>query len=107
MVKLFYFILISINLIAGPYETNCLYCHKDKKELKLFMAKYSLKYSSEKKIKKAIFKFLKNPTSNKSITPYGYIIKHGFKEKSRLKDKELKEAINTYYDKYNLKQYIK
>jgi hypothetical protein len=71
------------------------------------MAKYSLKYSSEKKIKKAILKFLKNPTSNKSITPYGYIIKHGFKEKSRLNDKDLKEAINTYYDKYNLKQFIK
>ncbi len=107
MVKLFYIFLIPIYLTAGPYETNCLYCHKDKTELKYFMAKYSLKYSSEKKIKKAIYRFLKNPTSNKSVTPYGYIIKHGFKEKSRLKDKDLKDAIDTYYKKYNLKQFIK
>ena len=107
MVKLFLILVTSIYLFANPYETNCLYCHKDKKELKYFMAKYSLQYSSEKKIKKALFRFLKNPTSNKSVTPYGYIIEHGFKEKSRLNDKDLKDAINTYYDRYNLKQFIK
>ena len=98
---------MSTYLIANPYETNCIYCHKDKKELKYFMTNYTLLYSSEKKIKKAMFNFLKNPTSNKSVTPYEYIIKHGFKEKSKLSDKDLKDAINTYYDKYNIKQFIK
>lgn len=107
MVKLLLISLTSLYLVASPYESNCLYCHKDKKELKYFMAQYSLKYSSEKKIKKALFRFLKNPTSNKSITPYGYIVKHGFKEKSKLNDLDLKEAINIYYDKYNIKQFIK
>ncbi len=107
MVKLFLILVISAYLWASPYQTNCLYCHKDKKELQLFMAKYTLKYSSEKKTKKALIRFLKNPTSNKSITPYGYIIKHGFKEKSKLSDKDLKDAINTYYKKYNIKQFIK
>jgi hypothetical protein len=71
------------------------------------MAKYTLKYSSEKFIKKALFKFLKNPTSNKSIMPYSYIIKYGFKEDSNLNDKELKQAIDTYYEKYNLQLFIK
>jgi len=107
MVKLLCLLITSIYLIANPYKTDCLYCHKDKNELKYFMGQYSLKYSSEKKIKKALFRFLKNPTSNKSITPYGYIVKHGFKENSKLNDTDLKEAINTYYDKYNIRQFIK
>ena len=68
MVKLFSILLLSVYLFANPYETNCMYCHKDKKELQLFMAQYTIKYSSEKKTKKALFRFLKNPTSNKSIT---------------------------------------
>ena len=71
------------------------------------MAKYSLKYSSETKIKKALFRFLRNPTSNKSIMPYGFIVKYGFKDDSKLNDKELKEAIDEYYKIYNLKQFIK
>ena len=107
MVKSFLILVISVCLEASPYQINCLYCHKNKKELQLFMAQYTLKYSSERKTKKALFRFLKNPTSNKSITTYGYIIKHGFKRKSTLNDKDLKDAIDTYYEKYNIKQFIK
>jgi len=107
MVKILFIILFSISLFANSFNTNCLSCHKNKQELKLFMAKYTLKYSSENNIKKALFRFLKSPTSNKSIMPFSYIKKVGYKDDSTLNDKELKEAIDTYYKQYKLKNFIR
>ncbi|MBT3280279.1 MAG: hypothetical protein HOF69_07125 [Campylobacteraceae bacterium] len=71
------------------------------------MKRYTLKYSSESKIKDAIFRYLKAPTQNRSIMPFGFIQRWGFKDESLLSDNELKNAINIYYENYNLKQYIK
>ena len=107
MVKVFISILISTVLYANIFETNCLKCHTNPKDLKLFMAEYTLKYSSENKIKAAMFQFLRNPTSNKSIMPYSYIKDVGFKPDSILDDKQLHKAIDIYYKKFNLKHFIK
>ncbi len=71
------------------------------------MIKYTLKYSGKKEIKKAIFRFLKSPTSNKSIMPYSYIIKNNFKDDTTLDDQELKKAIDIYYNKFKLQNFIK
>lgn len=108
MVKLLLFIsFLSVNIYSNIFEKDCLSCHKNKKELKLFMIHYTLSYSSEKKIKEAIFNFLKSPISHNSIMPASFIMKYGFKNSSTLNDKELKKAINIYYQKYNLKQFIR
>ncbi len=107
MYKLIVMILFLTNIYGSSFDNNCLKCHKNKKELKLFMAKYTLKYSSENRIKKALFGFLRNPTSNISIMPYSYIVKYGYKNNSTLSDKELKNAIDEYYKRYNIKQFIK
>ena len=100
------FLIIPIFLFSNVFKSNCLKCHKNY-ELKLYIANYTLKYSSEKRIKKAIFNFLKSPTSYKSIMPPSYIIKHEYKKPTTLDDKKLKEAIDIYYQKFNLKQFIK
>ena len=107
MVKIVIFILFANILFANTFSKNCLSCHSDSKELKIFMSKYTLKYSSEKRIKNAIFRFLKSPTSNKSIMPYSFIVKYGFKDESNLDDEKLKKAIDTYYLKYKLNNFIK
>jgi len=107
MYKIILAILFVSTVYGNSFDINCLKCHKDKKELKLFMARYTLKYSSPNSIKEALFKFLKHPTSNISIMPYSYIVKYGYKNDTTLDDKQLKQAIDKYYKLYNLKQYIK
>ena len=100
------FILLTTLLNADSFENNCLECHTNNFQLSMFMKKYALKYSSEKKIKRAIYEYLKNPTYEKSVLPFGYLNKFGIKEKTILKDEELNKMTNIYYDKFNIKARI-
>ena len=107
MVKIIAIVLITNILYAqNIFQTNCLKCH-NQTELTLFIKEYTLKYSSEQKIKKAIFKFLKYPTSNMPLMTFEFIRKKGYKTKSTLDDKNLKKAIDIYYGQYNMKRFIK
>lgn len=107
MVKILFITIIFINsLCATEFETNCLTCHMQEFKFKMFMKKYTIKYSSEKRIKKAIFKYLKNPEYQTSVLPFGYLRRFGIKEKTNLADKDLKDMINIYYNKYNIKSRI-
>ncbi len=106
MVKIWILLIVYIGAYANVFETNCSKCHTQY-EYKLFMSKYTLKYSSKNKIKQAIFDFLKAPTSHQSIMPYEFIKHSGFKNKTILDDKNLHKAIDIYYDKYNLKNFIR
>jgi hypothetical protein len=100
-------ILFLSVLSADTFDENCRTCHKQERQLQMFMARYTLKYSNEEDVKKAIYKYLKNPDSKNSIMPFGFINRWGVKEKSDLDDKRLKEAINLYYKKYNLINLLK
>jgi len=93
-------------LSASSYEDNCLKCHKVEFKLNMFMKNYTIKYSSEKRVKEAIYLYLKNPTLEKSVLPYGFLKRFGIKEKSTLDDKLLKEMIDIYYEKHNMKSKI-
>ncbi|MEA2029091.1 MAG: hypothetical protein U9N49_08960 [Campylobacterota bacterium] len=97
-------ILLSVLLQANVYESNCKSCHAMEHQLQKFMHRYTLKYSSETGIKKALFEYMKNPTANNSIMPMGFINRWGVKKATTLDDKSLQEAINTYYRHYNLKK---
>ena len=95
-------ILFSSILGASSFEENCLNCHENDFKFGMMMKKYTLKYSSEKRIKMAIFDYLKNPTYEKSILPVGYLNRFGIKEKTTIDDKLLREMIDIYYDKFNM-----
>lgn len=99
-------LILSIFLPASTFEQNCLSCHDNYFKFNMMMKKYTLKYSSEEKIKKAMFEYLKNPTYEKSVLPFGYLNRFGIKEESFLEDKVLKDMINIYYEKFNLKDKI-
>jgi uncharacterized membrane protein len=106
--KLVVILFFPIILFANAYEENCMSCHGQfPGQLRVFMNKYTIKYSSEDKIKKAIYTYLKNPTKQNSIMPMGFLNRFGIKEKSNLSEQELNEAIDIYYKKFNLRQYIK
>ncbi len=71
------------------------------------MKKYTLKYSSQKRIKEAMFNYLKEPNATKSILPAEYTNKFGVKQRSSLDDETLKEMIDIYYQKYNLQSKLR
>ena len=107
MVKIALLILmLSIFLNASAYEENCLSCHNNNFKYNMMMKKYTLKYSSEKRIKKAIFEYLQNPTYEKSVLPIGYLNRFGIKEESFLNDRVLKDMIDIYYEDFNVKAKI-
>lgn len=107
MVKVLYiFLLLASISYANSFENNCLKCHQNEFQLHMFMKKYSLKYSSERVIKKAVFDYLKNPTFKSSVLPFGFLNRFGIKNKTQLNDEELKEMINIYYLRYNIEDRI-
>jgi hypothetical protein len=99
-------LFISTYLNADVFERDCLSCHTNNTQLKMIISRYTLKFSSEKRIKEAIFNYLKNPSKELSSMPLGFLSRFDIKEKSKLNDEELREAIDTYYKKYNLLQLI-
>jgi hypothetical protein len=101
--KISFLMLLFLQIEAqNDFETNCMSCHGEDFKFNIIMKKYTLKYSSQKAIKNAMFTYLKNPTLETSILPLEYIKKFGIKDKSVLDDTTLKEMINVYYQKYNV-----
>ncbi|CAM4034249.1 hypothetical protein [Arcobacter cloacae] len=108
MVRVFLFLsLFSILLFAKNektiYETNCVACHnKIPVTIDKYFYRYLLKYSSEKDVKKAMFEFLKNPTKEKTIMAESFVTRFGIKKKTKLSDEKLMEALDIYWDKYQV-----
>ena len=99
-------LLLSTYLNANVFEKDCQACHTNNTQLKMIMSRYTLNFSSEKKIKEALFNYLKNPSKELSSMPLGFLSRFDIKEKTKLNDEELREAIDIYYKKYNLLQLI-
>ena len=91
---------------ALDFEQSCLKCHSNEFQFQMFMKKYTMKHSSEKRIKKAIFDYLKNPSYSTSLLPFGYLNRFGIKDKTSLDDNKLRDMIDVYYKRYNLKSKI-
>lgn len=100
-------LLLMFTTSADTFENNCLECHVNEFKLNMFMKKYSLKYSSERAIKKAIISYLKEPSLKESVLPFGFLNRFGIKDTSDLEDKELQDMIDIYYKRYNISSRIK
>ncbi len=102
---LFLFIVFASSLMAKKniYQRNCVKCHKNQAVTldKLFYA-YLLKYSSKRMVEKSLYDYLKHPSYYKTIMPKGYINRYGIKMPSKLSNKELKKAIDIYWNKYKV-----
>lgn len=85
------------------YDLNCVGCHKRLPvTIDKYFYRYLLKYSSEKDVKLEMFEYLKNPTKEKTIMAESFITRFGIKKKSNLDNDKLKEAIDSYWDKYKI-----
>jgi hypothetical protein len=106
MAKIVLIVLLSIYSNSDEFETNCLNCHQDM-QLYRFFQKYVYKYSSQKRVTDAIYKYIKNPQAKDSIMPFGFIRRFGVKPKLDIDDEVLKKAIDIYYKKFDFKNRIK
>jgi len=101
----FLVIVLSVYSFAQKniYEQNCVACHKKiPVTIDKYFYRYLLQYSSEDSVKKAMFLFLRNPTKEKSLMSESLIKRFGLKKRTKLSDSELKEAIDIYWQEYNL-----
>lgn len=107
MARLVIFLFLIFGFAFGEqksvYEKNCVACHnKIPVSIDKYFYQYLLEYSSERDVKEAMFQFLKEPTLEKSLMSESLIKRFGLKKKTKLSDKELKEALDSYWNEYNL-----
>ncbi len=96
-------ILVSFSKGGDIYHQNCVNCHKIYgPSLKKLFFDYLLVYSSERRVKKALFEYMKNPDPKKSLMPKEYIRQNGVKKPSKLSDEALKKAIDSYWNRYKV-----
>ena len=99
-------VLCSLQTFAEPtsvYERNCVACHRKLPvTLDKFFFNYLLKYSSERRVKEALRRFLKHPTKKKALASEELIRKYGLMPKSKLSDTNLRKAIDIYWETYKV-----
>jgi len=107
MVRSLLIIILWISTLnASSFEENCLTCHSNDFKFKMMMKKYTLRYSSENRIKESLFEYLKHPTKETSVLPLGYITRFGLKKKTSLDDETLRNMVDIYYEEFNIKSKI-
>ena len=101
--KVLFVCLLNVSLFASVYSDNCVECHaKMPVKIDKFFYRYLLKYSSEENLKNALMSYLKNPTKEKTILQEGLQNRFGVKEKTSLNDKDLKNAVDEYWEIYKV-----
>ena len=96
-------IFIFSTLKAGVYESNCVSCHKRLPvSIDKYFYKYLLIYSGETDMKNAIINYLKVPVKETTVMSDSFISRFGVKKKTTLTEKELQEAVGTYWEKYKV-----
>lgn len=90
-------------LHADIYQENCVSCHKRLPvSIDKYFYKYLLIYSGETDTKNAIINYLKVPVKETTVMSDSFISRFGVKKKTRLTEKELQEAVGTYWEKYKV-----
>ncbi len=104
MVRIIFLCLLLFGFsTANIYEKNCVSCHnKLPVSIDKYFYRYLLKYSSEKSVKKAMFNYLKEPSTKTTIMPEAFIKRFGIKKPTKLDNKKLKEALDIYWEKYKV-----
>ena len=96
-------LLVSWQVEANVYDKNCLSCHKQLSvDLETIFFRYLLKYSDEVSVKSALIDFLQQPNEDTSVMSKEYIKRFGLKQTTILKERDLYEAIDIYWEKYKV-----
>ena len=105
--KIVVFIIIITNLNSqNIYEKSCVECHTYlPASLQRMFMNYLLVYSGEENVKVGLFHYLRYPHKDTSVMSKLFIETIGVKKsipRYKLSDKDLKEAIDIYWQKYKV-----
>ncbi len=110
-IKILLYIILTSTLLLSQniYEENCLFCHNDHfpTSLERMFMSYLKVYSGEMTFKASLKGYLKNPDKKLSAMSDLFIDRFGIKEKTTLSDKELEEAIDIYWNLYNVRNKLR
>ena len=105
MVKVLIFIVLMVVTLHAEdvYERNCIPCHKNlPTSLQQMFMVYLENYSGEKNVKTILKYYLKHPSKSLSVMSDLFIDSHGIKEATKLNNKELDKAIDSYWKKFKV-----
>ena len=101
-------VLLSILLLTqinaqNVFERHCVTCHQALPiSLQGMFKHYLLVYSGENNVKAGIVHYLQYPSSDISVMSKLFIDTYGIKHKTLLSPKELKQAVDIYWEKYKV-----
>ena len=115
--KLLLLVLLSTSLFSKtkiePKDENifikkCLPCHEYLPSTleRMFMS-YLKVYSGEFTFKESLKSFLRDPDEVSSTMSDLFLDRFGVKSKTELSDRELEEAVNIYWEMYNIRNKLK
>jgi hypothetical protein len=109
MKKWIRFIFILITLLSSwlystdAFERNCVECHKRlPATLQRMFFNYLLVYSGEKNTKAGLFYYMRYPYKDISVMSELFIQTIGIKKPLDISNRELREAIDIYWEKYRV-----
>ncbi len=98
------FLVLTASLMSQDiYERKCVPCHQELPTSlqQMFMSYLSL-YSGEKNVKAVLKYYLKYPSKGMSVMSNLFIDSYGIKDKSMLRNEELNEAVDIYWEKFKV-----
>lgn len=104
---------MSLVLLSGvfsqdAYERNCVECHKElPTSLQEMFKRYLLVYSGEQNVKAGLKHYLKYPLREISVMDNLFIDNYGIKKKTKLKESDIDEALDIYWDKFKVSNKLK
>ena len=107
MGKIILWVLVTIGAVAqdSRLEQNCLSCHQAQQiPSSLIYRRYLMKYSTDRRMQEAIFRYLKNPNKDHSIMPPQFFLKFPMKESLSLEDEVLRREIKSYLEQFDVKK---
>jgi len=107
-IMLLIFVYSTLLFSQNVFERNCLVCHEHfPASLQRMFMSYLKVYSGEITMKAALKGYLQKPTKRLSVMSDLFIDRFGIKEKTDLSEKELEEAIDIYWDLYNVRNKLR
>lgn len=93
---------------SDVYTRNCIPCHEYLPSTleRMFMS-YLKVYSGEFTVKESLKAYLRNPDRDMSVMSELFLDRFGIKYKTDLSEQELEEAVNIYWNKFNVRNKLK
>jgi len=96
------FIMQSL-LFGSAFDRYCVPCHRERGvSLRKTFMNALLIYSGEKNMKAGLAYFLRHPSEKTSVMGEEYFKTHRLKAPLRLDEKQLREALDEYWERYKV-----